>query len=123
MLAENKEQHYVPKTYLKQFFIYQYNRTVARDQFNITSYKEDLRETAKVILQRNEISNEDFGNFLEQKAKEITNSEKFLDMVEAIEKLVDDLEVITIDCISETKLISSDAPVIYINPFELSRDR
>lgn len=122
-MAENKEQHYVPKTYLKQFFIYQYNRTVARDQFNITSYKEDLRETAKVILQRNEISNEDFGNFLEQKAKEITNSEKFLDMVEAIEKLVDDLEVITIDCISETKLISSDAPVIYINPFELSRDR
>ena len=74
-------------------------------------------------MQRNEISNEDFGNFLEQKAKEITNSEKFLDMVEAIEKLVDDLEVITIDCISETKLISSDAPVIYINPFELSRDR
>lgn len=108
----------IDKALVKQFSIYQYNRTVARDQFNITSYKENLRETAKVILQRDEISDEDFGNFLEQKAKEITSPEKSLEMVEAIEKLIDDLEVIVIDCISETKLISSDAPVICINPFE-----
>jgi hypothetical protein len=106
------------KTLLKQFSIYQYNRTVAREQFNITSYIENLRETAKVILQRNEISDEDFGDFLEQKAKEITSPEKSLEMVESLEELINDLEVIVIDCISETKLISSDAPVICINPFE-----
>lgn len=106
------------KALLKQFSVYQYNRTVAREQFNITCYKENLREAAKVILQRNEICDEEFGFFLEQKAKEIISPEKTLEMVASIEELIEDLEVIVIDCISETKLISSDAPVICINPFE-----
>lgn len=106
------------KILLKQFSVYQYNRTVAREQFNITSCKENLRETAKVILQRNEISDEEFGDFLEQKTKKITSPEKSLEMVASIEELIDDLEVIVLDCISEVKLISSDAPVICINPFE-----
>lgn len=106
------------KALLKQFSVYQYNRTVAREQFNITSYKENLRETAKVILKRDEITDEEFGDFLEQKAKEMTSPEKTLEMVASIEELIEDLEVIVIDCISEAKLISSDAPVICINPFE-----
>jgi len=106
------------KALLKQFSVYQYNRTVAREQFNITSYKENLRETAKVILKRDEITDEEFGDFLEQKAKEMTSPEKTLEMVASIEELIEDLEVKVIDCISETKLISSDAPVICINPFE-----
>lgn len=106
------------KSILKQFSVYQYNRTLAREQFNIMSYKENLRETAKVILQRNEISDEEFGDFLEQKAKEMTSPEKSLEMVESLEEVIDDLEVMVIDCISESKLVSSDAPVICINPFE-----
>jgi len=106
------------KTLLKQFAIYQYNRTVAREQYNITSYKEELRETAKVYLQKNDINDEEWDAFFEQKAKEITSPEKTLEMVTKIENLVDDLEVIVVDCMSEVKLISSDAPVICVNPFE-----
>lgn len=77
------------KSILKQFSVYQYNRTLAREQFNIMSYKENLRETAKVILQRNEISDEEFGDFLEQKAKEMTSPEKSLEMVESLEEVID----------------------------------
>lgn len=106
------------KTLLKQFSIYQYYRTAAREQFNIMSHKERLREAAKIALQRDEINDEEIDVFLEQKAKERTSPEKTLEMVDSMEEVIDDLEVIVIDCIAESNLVSSDAPVICINPFE-----
>ena len=46
MLGEND------KNLLRQFALYQYQRTVSRDQFNILSYKENVREIAKMYLKR-----------------------------------------------------------------------
>lgn len=112
MLGEND------KNLLRQFALYQYQRTVSRDQFNILSYKENVREIAKVYLGRDEISDEEAGNFFEEYAKKMNSPEKSLDMVAKLESIVEDLDVIVIECKTKSKLISSDAPVICINPFE-----
>ena len=106
------------KNLLRQFALYQYQRTVSRDQFNVLSYKENVREIAKVYLKREEISDEEAGNFFEEYAKKMSSPDKSLEMVAKLESLVEDLDVIVIECKTVSKLVSSDAPVICINPFE-----
>ena len=103
---------------LRQFALYQYQRTVSRDQFNILSYKESVREVAKVYLRKEEISDEESESFFEEYAKKMTSPEKALEMTASFESVIADLKVIVIECKTKTKLISSDAPVICINPFE-----
>lgn len=106
------------KKLLKQFAMYQYQRTVANYNFNILSCKENIREIAKMYLKRDQISDEEADNFFEDYAKKMTSPDKSLDMVAAHEDIVEDLDVIIIECKTKSKLISSDAPIICINAFE-----
>lgn len=106
------------KKLLKQFALYQYQRTVSRNQFNVLSYKESAREFAKTYLKRDEITDEEAGGVFDEYAKKMTSPQKVLEMTASLEAVITDLKVMIIDCKTRTKLISSDAPVICINPFE-----
>ena len=106
---------------IKKFALYQRQRTLAEENHSIQAKKALLVEHLKVFLANKglDYDEETVEKICLQHAKEsITPAESLQFAIDCL-KVIDDLSIITIEYNTKQKLISSDVPVISINPFHL----
>lgn len=107
---------------LKSFALYQRQRTFGEGQYNKKVREELIVEYGKVICANNgwEFTDNLKEMCLERAREEATPAEHLKDAEEYID-VIDDLSVVIINYTTKRRLISSDVPVIAINPFELNK--
>ena len=107
---------------LKSFALYQRQRTFGEGQYNKKVREELIVEYGKVICANNgwEFTDNLKEMCLERAREEATPAEHLKDAEEYI-AVIDDLSVVIINYTTKRRLISSDVPVIAINPFELNK--
>lgn len=106
---------------IKKFALYQRQRTLAEENHSIQAKKALLVEHSKVFLANKGVDYDEETVekiCLQHAKKSITPAESLQFAVDCL-KEIDDLSIITIEYNTKQKLISSDVPVISINPFHL----
>lgn len=107
------------KILLKQFAVYQRQRTLAEGNYKKAEKIEVLREIAYMYCANKGITYTDELEkiFLQLAEEEITPA-KNLEIALLVESMVKDLGTLIVKYDTQAKLIASDAPVISINAFE-----
>lgn len=105
---------------LKRFALYQRQRTWGESQYSKKVREELLVEQGKVFCASKGLifTDELRERCLERVREEATPAEHLLDAEEYC-NTIDDLSAVIINYTTERSLVSSDVPVIAINPFEL----
>lgn len=103
---------------LKIFSIYQHLRTKVEYNYSLEREKESLREVFKMTCLSKNLSYTDSGfNSFWESFDKYTSPVENLNNAEDFENEIDDLKLLIITYNTNTKLISSDSPVIMTNPF------
>ncbi len=104
---------------IREFVIYQRQRTEAEDQNQQDEKSAVIKEVAKMVCSHEglEYDEEIVGDYSKKNAKEITPPAESLQMVQRIEPLIQDLSMKVICYNTQHELVYSDAPVVFINPF------
>lgn len=106
---------------LKEFAVFQYGRTLFQLKQQVDSSAKIVYEMLKMVLanQGNDdsLSLNVAQQLSEKKAEEMTSPAKLLDIFEKIVIEISDLEFKHISFKTKNKLISSDNPIVVINPF------
>lgn len=103
---------------IRQFALYQLQRTVASNEYLIQQKEEFLLEYGKMFYKKRGVPfNETAEAFCKERAKRDFSPTDWLEYADECMPHVQDLETIIIDYHTERELISSDVPVIAINPF------
>lgn len=103
---------------LKEFALYQQQRTNAMKTFNIQARKELLIEMAtQIYIHRGWKFDNAARKYCEERAKEDVAPSEYLLIAEKMQKYIEDLGLLVVTYNTTNKLISSDMPVISINPF------
>lgn len=106
---------------IKEFAIFQKQRTLGSlENFN-TSIKEILENTVMFGLEKKAYDIQKYKNLIDDKCQEEANdaidTSFMLDMAKNTIQLIDDLSFLHIKYNTNKKLISSDNPIIVINPY------
>ena len=103
---------------IRQFVIYQLHRTVASNEFAIKQQEEVLLEQMKMVCTHRGIPFSEIVNDIcrDRAIKALTPATLLADSDQYIQ-YIQDLSVIIIDYHTKSELITSDVPVIAINPF------
>ncbi|MGL5717988.1 MAG: DUF4238 domain-containing protein [Paraclostridium sp.] len=112
-LDKNQEEE------IKEFAIFQYNRTLAMHNHS----KNTMVEFMESIIPKN-ISEDEVKRLKEEINEKIENESSVLDLIDICEgaiESIDDLNISLIKFNTEEKLITSDMPIIMINPFSPSQ--
>ena len=104
---------------LKQFALYQRQRTIAEETHSKQVKKNVLIEASKIICANQGLKyNEDvLEEYCAQRVNETVTPAEILELAEQHIGYVRDLSVVAIEYQTEIPLVSSDTPVISINPF------
>ena len=104
---------------IKEFAIYQRERTEIEFNHNIKSYVDSSAELVKTHCYYKKIPYDDSvcKELIEERAKTSFNQLGILEKIDRYLCLIDDLSCQIIEFKNTQKLISSDSPVIIINPF------
>lgn len=116
---KNEEEVYEEDILLiKQFALYQRQRTLAEGEYGNEERKEILKEIVKTYCVKRGWT---FGEACEKVCADLVKREatpiENLEISSRMEEMIDDLAVKVITYETNTQLISSDVPVIAINPF------
>lgn len=119
IIFEAKELHDRDFKYIKQFAIYQYQRTAAELEFEQDSLSETIFETAKSKLNHSHVQYDikklkEECDELAQKKISPTQTLKYCD---SLLEIIDDLKVLVINYKTDHQLLFSDSPIIMMNPF------
>lgn len=103
---------------IKQFALYQRQRTYAEGEYVKQGRRETLIEYGKMLYANKGWSFDDTARKIceERAADEVTPAENLENAVK-LTKYLEDLDVLIINYKTKNELISSDTPVIIINPF------
>lgn len=105
---------------LKSFALYQRQRTFAEGQYNKQVREEMAVEYGKLICaNKGWAFTEEAKAICLERAQENIAPAEHLQLAEKCLDIIDDLDVVVINYTTQKKLISSDVPVIVINPFHL----
>lgn len=103
---------------IKQFALYQLQRTVALNDYLLHQREEFLCEYGRLLYKRNGLAfDSDAANYCKERAKNECSPAETLALADKYMPLVQDLELTIITYNTNQNLISSDVPVIAINPF------
>lgn len=103
---------------IRQFVIYQLHRTVASNEFAIKQQEEVLIEQMKIICaHRGFPFNETVKNICRERARNGLTPAKLLADSDQYVLYIQDLSILIIDYQTNSELITSDVPVVAINPF------
>lgn len=103
---------------IKQFALYQRQRTLAEGEYSEKARIETLMELGKFFCDTRGCNFDDSMKSLclERASEKITPAEN-LQMAEKFVDSIEDLQLLVIEYKTKARLISSDAPVVAINPF------
>ena len=105
---------------IKEFALYQLQRTVASNEHFCKQKEEFIREYVKVICKKRGIP---FGEIAEALCKERAQRDfspaDWLELADEFIPYIQDLKLLIIEYTTKQELITSDVPVIAINPFHL----
>lgn len=103
---------------IKQFAVYQRHRTFAENEYEKKSRESMIIECGKMLYaNKGWVFDEEAEKICKDRASsEITPAEN-LEEAMNVSKYLDDLDVVVINYNTSSELISSDVPVIAINPF------
>lgn len=105
-------------TLIKQFILYQRQRTYAEGEYLKQSRKETLVECAKMLYANKGWKfDEEAMRVCEERATHDTTPAENLERAIGLTEFLEDLETTIITYKTNNELISSDTPVISINPF------
>ena len=105
-------------TLIKQFILYQRQRTYAEGEYLKQSRKETLVECAKMLYANKGWKfDEEAMRVCEERAAHDTTPAENLERAIGLTEFLEDLETTIITYKTNNELISSDTPVISINPF------
>jgi len=103
---------------IKQFVLYQRQRTFAEGEFRKQERQDRLKEIAKIhCANRGWIFDGECEKICEEMVRNEPTPLENLEISYEMEELIEDLKVLVITYITERELISSDVPVVAINPF------
>ena len=104
---------------IKQFALYQRQRTLAEGNYKKQQKRAELMEISKMYCASKKIQDpEQIEKYVDKIADEAVTPQELLDIAANAEKMIDDLCVTVIEYDTNTKLISSDAPIVLWNTFE-----
>ena len=104
---------------VKQFALYQRQRTLAEGNYKKQQKRAELMEISKMYCASKKIQDpEQIEKYVDKIADEAVTPQELLDIAANAEKMIDDLCVTVIEYDTNTKLISSDAPIVLWNTFE-----
>ena len=106
---------------LKQFALYQRQRTLAEGNYSKKIRKELLTECAKSLCKNDNLAynDKDLEEWCAQRANESISPAETLQFATQYMSSINDLNVVIIEYKTHVELCSSDVPVIAINPFHL----
>ena len=105
---------------IKTFALYQRQRTFGEGQYIKQVREETVIEQGKLICANRGLEfTEAIKNLCLERAQEHVTPAEHLQLAEQLIDIIDDLSVVVINYTTNQRLISSDVPVIVINPFEL----
>jgi len=103
---------------LKQFALYQRQRTLAKNEHQKQERTELLIECSKMMYaQEGWIFDEKALDSCKQRAKANCSPAENLELANKLDSIIDDLDILVINYNTKRKLITSDVPVVAINPF------
>jgi len=103
---------------IRQFILYQLQRTVASNEYFLQQKEEFLVEQGKMLYSQRGIPFDESAEALcKEHAKGIISPAEWLECVDEFLPYLDDLETVIIEYCTDNELITSDVPVIAINPF------
>lgn len=103
---------------IKQFALYQRQRTFAESEYRKQERVELIAEYGKMLYaKKGWIFDQEAEKICEERARNETTPAENLEIAEKSTSLINDLSIVIIDYNTNTELISSDVPVIAINPF------
>ena len=103
---------------IRQFVIYQLHRTVASNEFAIKQQEEVLLEQMKMVCVHRGIPfNETVKDICRERVRDGLTPAKLLADSDQYVQYIQDLKILVIDYQTKSELITSDVPVIVINPF------
>ena len=110
----------IDKDSLKEFALFQRSRTRAASDYRKEQNKQSTVEYFKSIALSYGINPDKHQNLIDsmadEKAKELSTPEEIIEMAKDVRPYLNDLQVLIINYKTSVKLISSDTPVIMINP-------
>ena len=105
---------------IKTFALYQRQRTFGEGQYNKRVREELVIEYGKLICaNKGWAFTDEMRKLCIERAQEHVTPAEHLQLAERFVEVIDDLSIVIINYTTEQRLISSDVPVIAINPFEL----
>ncbi len=103
---------------LKEFIIFQKQRTNDENNHSIEQRASIIKEYVKLLYFNNGWEyDESAAEYCEKKAREDSTAAENVLMASNMLKYVDDLEILIVHYNTISKLLTSDAPVITLNPF------
>ena len=103
---------------IKRFALYQMLRTVASNEYKIQEKEDLIREYMKMICEQRRITfTDETESLCQELAKKGTTSSEMLEYADECICLFDDLQITIVEYQTKQELITSDVPVIAINPF------
>ena len=103
---------------LKQFVMYQRQRTSQANVHSLEEREAIIRECAKIIYLRNGWKYDDMAEeFCKQRAKQEVSPAENVAIVSHMIGYIDDLAVLIVHYNTNRSLVTSDSPVITLNPF------
>ena len=103
---------------LKELVLFQRQRTSAENNRSKEERESILIEYAKSIYLRKGWSfDEEAARFCRERAREDTTPAEHVEVALRMKKYIDDLDVMVIRYTTEEKLITTDSPVVVLNPF------
>lgn len=103
---------------LKQFALYQRQRTFAEGEYRKKERTELLVEYGRLLYENNGWQFDSTAeNICKERALEAVSPAEGLEMAKKFVEIIDDLRILIITYNTEEELISSDVPVIAINPY------
>ena len=103
---------------IRQFALYQLQRTVASNEYFVQQKEEFLLEYGKMFYKKRGVPfNETAKAICKERAKRDFSPADWLEFADEYMAYIQDLETVVIDYRTEGELITSDVPVVAINPF------
>lgn len=108
------------KKSIKQFALYQRQRTLGEAEFHKETREKLLIVRGKMLFEgKNLLFDEKAEQLCKERARNSISPAEILQMADEFVPYIEDLNVLVIDYKTKAKLISSDVPVVAINPFHL----
>lgn len=103
---------------IRQFALYQLQRTVASNEYFVQQKEEFLLEYGKMFYKKRGVPfNETAEAICKERAKRDFSPADWLEFADEFMAYIQDLETVVIEYRTEGELITSDVPVVAINPF------